>query len=143
MFLGVKTHIYIIIPLIITLALESIMSYILFVRKSENYIRLFIINVITNLSLNIISNLTNLKISLYMSGYLGVKLLFASNIQIYILEVIIVIVEALYYNKNMLDEDKFILNYIKNKKLRCYVYSLMLNALSYFGGIMIHSTLNI
>ena len=143
MFLGVKTHIYIIIPLIITLALESIMSYILFVRKSENYIRLFIINVITNLSLNIISNLTNLKISLYMSGYLGVKLLFASNIQLYILEVIIVIVEALYYNKNMLDEDKFILNYIKNKKLRCYVYSLMLNALSYFGGIMIHSTLNI
>ena len=119
------------------------MSYILFVRKSENYIRLFIINVITNLSLNIISNLTNLKISLYMSGYLGVKLLFASNIQIYILEVIIVIVEALYYNKNMLDEDKFILNNIKNKKLRCYVYSLILNALSYFGGIMLHITLNI
>lgn len=143
MFLGVKTHIYIITPLIITLTLESIMSYILFVRKSENYIRLFIINVITNLSLNIISNLTNLKISLYMSGYLGVNLLLASNIQIYILEVIIVIVEALYYNKNMLDEDKFILNNIKNKKLRCYVYSLILNALSYFGGIMIHIILNI
>ena len=71
------------------------MSYILFVRKSENYIRLFIINVITNLSLNIISNLTNLKISLYMSGYLGVKLLFASNIQIYILEVIIIIIDRI------------------------------------------------
>ena len=131
------------IPLTITLVLESLMSLCLLVRKKENYKRIFIINIITNPLLNLICNLTNWKISLYMSGYLGIDVFLASNIQIYILEVLIVMVEGMYYNKYMLVEDKFILNFIKGKKMRSIVYSLILNMTSYFGGKMIHAVLNI
>lgn len=131
------------IPLTITLVLESLMSLCLLVIKIENYKRIFIINIITNPLLNLICNLTNWKISLYMSGYLGIDVFLASNIQIYILEVLIVIIEGMYYNKYMLVEDKFILNFIKGKKMRSIVYSLILNMTSYFGGKMIHAVLNI
>ena len=131
------------IPLTITLILESLMSFCLLVRKKENYKRLFLINIITNPLLNLICNLINWKISLYICGYLGIDVFLASNIQIYILEVLVVIVEGMYCNKYMLPEDKFVLNVIKSKKARNFVYSLLLNMTSYFGGKMVHAIFNI
>ena len=139
---NLKIHYYL-IPLFITLLLEVLMSIILGVRRKENLKKILFINVITNLILNIINVHTNFKISIYLSAYYGIKIHTAKNIQLLILELIVLIVETIYYYKHMVYEEKFMLNFINNKLLKCFVYSLVLNLVSYFGGEIIHICLNV
>ena len=139
---NLKLHYYL-IPLFITLILEISMSIILGVRRKENLKKILLINVITNLTLNIINVNTNFKVSLYLSAYYGVNLNTAKNTQLFILELFVLIVETIYYYKHMIYEEKFILNFINNKLVKCFVYSLLLNLVSYFGGEIIHTCLKI
>ena len=134
---------YYFIPLIITLFLEIVMSILLGVRRKENIKKIIFINVITNVLLNIINIHTNFKISVFLSAYFGINIYTAKNIQIFILELIVLIIETLYYCKYMIYEENFILNVINNKLFKYFIYSLLLNLVSYFGGKIIHICLNI
>lgn len=134
---------YYFIPLIITLFLEIVMSILLGVRRKENIKKIIFINVITNVLLNIINIHTNFKISVFLSAYFGINIYTAKNSQIFILELIVLIIETLYYCKYMIYEENFILNVINNKLFKYFIYSLLLNLVSYFGGKIIHICLNI
>ena len=134
---------YYFIPLIITLFLEIVMSILLGVRRKENIKKIIFINVITNVLLNIINIHTNFKISVFLSAYFGINIYTAKNSQIFILELIVLIIETIYYCKYMIYEENFILNVINNKLFKYFIYSLLLNLVSYFGGKIIHICLNI
>ena len=131
------------IPLVITLFLEILISIFLGLKNKYNYKKIILINVITNPLLNIINILTNLSISIYLSACFGMNMYVASNIQILILEMIVVFIETFYYYKYMIYEKTFILNFINNKMLKIFVYSLILNTISYSGGKLIHICLHI
>ena len=133
----------IIVPLIITILLENNISFVLGIRKKANYKKILFINLISNPIFNIINIFTNFKISVYLSAFIGINMYIASSVQIYILEVLIIVFEALYYNKYMEYEAKFFLNIIDNNKYKYLVYSLLLNSTSYLGGAAIHKCLNI
>ena len=133
----------IIVPLIITILLETIISFVLGIRKKANYKKILFINLISNPIFNIINIFTNFKISVYLSAFIGINMYIASSVQIYVLEFLIIVFEALYYNKYMEYEAKFLLNIINNNKYKYLVYSLLLNSTSYLGGAAIHKCLNI
>ena len=107
----------IIISCLITIAVESAVASSFLIKKNE-YKYVIIINIITNIVLN----------SLY-----HIILLFNNNIIniLYILigEIIIFFVEAVYYSKH-LD--------IKTNK---YIFSLLLNSISFMVGLIIHLNL--
>lgn len=107
----------IIISCLITIAVESAVSSSFLIKKNE-YKYVIIINIITNVTLN----------SLY-----HIIILFNNNIIniLYILigEIIIFFVEAVYYSKH-LD--------IKTNK---YIFSLLLNSISFMVGLIIHLNL--
>lgn len=131
----------VLIPLIITLIFECIMNYILRVNKCYNYKLTILINVITNSIFNIIQIVYLFKISACFSACFGVSVRYVYDIMIYLLEIIIIYVESIFYNKYMISEKSFLLNFIKNKKYRCLFYSAILNLISYFGGKIIHKIL--
>ena len=107
----------IIISCLITIAVECSVASSFLIKKNE-YKYVIIINIITNIVLN----------SLY-----HIILLFNNNIIniLYILigEIIIFFVEALYYSKHL------------NIKTNKYIFSLLLNSISFMVGLVIHLNL--
>ena len=104
----------IIISCLITIAIELSVSSSFLIRKNE-YKYVIIINMITNIIFN----------SLY-----HIILLLNNNILniIYILigEVIIFFIEAIYYSKHL------------KLKINKYIFSLLLNSISFIVGLVIH-----
>lgn len=104
----------IIISCIITVAVECSVASCFLIKKNE-YKYVIIINIITNIIFN----------SLY-----HIVLLLSNNIIniIYILigEIIIFIIEALYYAKHL------------NLKVNKYIFSLVLNNISFITGLVIY-----
>ncbi len=103
------------ISLTCTLVIESCVAFVLKYR-GKDLINVFLVNVLTNPLLN--------SIVVAINYYYGLK---ARNISLIILEIIVVIVEGLIYQKNL-----------ERRKINGYLLSLILNVSSYVIGLLIN-----
>ncbi len=103
----------ILLSCIITIGIECSVASILLLKKNE-YKYIVIINIITNIILNVLYHL----VILLNSNLFNV-------IYIVIGEIIVFYVEALYYKKCL------------NLKINNYLFSLLLNSVSFLTGIII------
>ncbi len=106
---------YILRSLICTILIESIVAYFIGIRKKDLLI-VFIVNLITNPIVNIVSFLINL--------YYG---LFYRNIVLFILEILAFLFEGIVYKKKLF-----------YKKLNSFIISLILNMSWYGIGLIIN-----
>lgn len=102
----------ILIALLLTIIIELSIAIILKINNKQDLINIIIINCITNLSLNIFVIVT------YFNKI---------KINILILELIIVFIEGLFYQKK-----------IQYKRINPYFLSLLLNTISYTIGLLIN-----
>ena len=103
----------ILLALILTLLIELSISIVLGIRNKD-LVRITIINILTNVPLNILIYLIN--------GYINHFIL--NIVLIPIFEVIVILVEGMYYKK------------LNNSVIGKYKLSLLLNSLSYGCGIL-------
>ena len=97
--------------LIIELGIAFIIKY-----RGKDLINVFLVNVLTNPLLN--------SIVVAINYYYGLK---ARNISLIILEIVVVIVEGLIYQKNL-----------ERREINGYLLSLILNVSSYVIGLLIN-----
>lgn len=103
------------ICLVMTIVIECGIAIILGYRKKD-LLNVLLVNLLTN---PIVSTLP-----VYFNYYHGLK---ARNICLYILEVLVLIVEGFIYVK-----------VLKRKKINGFLLSLILNASSYFLGLLLN-----
>lgn len=103
------------ICLVMTIVIECGIAIILGYRKKD-LLNVLLVNLLTN---PIVSTLP-----VYFNYYHGLK---ARNICLYILEVLVLIVEGFIYAK-----------VLKRKKINGFLLSLILNASSYFLGLLLN-----
>ena len=97
----------------ITIIIETLLAYILKIREKEDLLNIIIINFITNVALNIF---------IIISSKLFNKLI----INILLLEIVIIVVEGIFYKKKL-----------SYKKINPFLISLILNTASYLFSIII------
>ena len=102
--------------LLITIFVEIIVAIILRYRKKD-LLNVLLVNILTNPLLN--------SLVVYINVYYG---LMARNISLLILEILVVIIEGIIYQK-----------YLDSRKINGYVLSLILNASSYIIGMIINN----
>ena len=102
-----------IIALLLTIIIETSLAIILKIRNKKDLLNIVLINIITNLSLNIFILLSNIIFKRLI-------------INIIILEIIVVLIEALFYKKKL-----------AYKKINPFILSLLLNVISYSIGLLI------
>lgn len=102
--------------LLITIFVEIIVAIILRYRKKD-LLNVLLVNILTNPLLN--------SLVVYINVYYG---LMARNISLLILEILVVIIEGMIYQK-----------YLDSRKINGYVLSLILNASSYIVGMIINN----
>ena len=119
---------------IITEVFEIAIALIIGIREKKNLGLIFIVNAITNIPLNLFLIFVASKQVLYLSAYTGIDIFTWYYIIIFVLEIIIVFVEAsIYYN--MMDlSDKCIFYKLKGKYIAYFLISLILNLSSVIGG---------
>lgn len=101
--------------LLITISVELFMAFILGYRKRD-LLNVLLVNILTNPLLN--------SLVIYVNVYYGLRY---RNIILYILEIVVVFVEGLIYQK-----------YLKKRIINGYVLSFILNLLSYVIGLIIN-----
>lgn len=101
--------------LLITIVVECGIAFILGYRKRD-LLNVLLVNILTNPLLN--------SLVIYVNVYYGLKY---RNIVLYILEVIVLIVEGMIYQK-----------YLEKRKINGYLLSLILNVSSYVIGLIIN-----
>ena len=106
--------------LIITEVVEIGVAFLLGVREKKNIILIFIINMITNIPLNVILIYIVSNQVLYLSGYTGISIFVWHNIIVAFFEIIILFVEAIFYYKRI--------NFNNN----CFFYKYKNNSSTYF-----------
>ncbi len=104
-----------IISLLCTIIIEVSVAYVLKYR-GKDLINVFLVNVLTNPFLN--------SMVIAINYYYGLKM---RNISLIILEIIVLFVEGIIYQK-----------YLHNKKINGYILSLILNITSYGLGLVIN-----
>ncbi|MDE6241666.1 MAG: hypothetical protein K2M08_04490 [Anaeroplasmataceae bacterium] len=110
---------YLAVPLILTLLIETIALVILKERRKRVYLLSIGMNVVTNISLNLIGYYANIeKIWVYV-------------LMVIILEAVIWILEGLGYYLEIKEKRKAIL------------YTLVCNGMSFFIGIILQGILNL
>lgn len=102
--------------LLITIIVEIIFAVILQYRKKD-LLNVLLVNILTNPLLN--------SLIVYINYYYGLRV---RNIVLIILEIIVVIIEGMIYQK-----------YLERKKLNGYQLSLILNIISFVLGLIINS----
>ena len=107
---------YVLRSLIITVIIELLVAIIIGFRNKKDLINVLLVNLITNPFVTLIP----ITINIYVS-------LFARNISLIILEILVLITEALIYKK--------VLSY---KKINWFFISLILNASSFGIGEVIN-----
>ena len=123
--------------LIITEIVEIVVAYALGITEKKNIILIFMINAITNITLNALLIFVVSKQVLYLSGYTGISIFIWYNTIVILLEIIIVFIEAAFYYDNVDLGNKFIFN-IKIDKFGSYLLiSLILNISSIIVGRLI------
>ena len=120
--------------LLITEIFELVAAYIIGIRKKQNIKLIFIVNVVTNITLNLFLIFIVRKQVLYLSGYTGIDIFTWYYIILLLLEIIIVFVEANIYYKKMKLDDRRVFYKQKNKHLVYIFISLILNLSSVLGG---------
>ena len=103
--------------LFVTLVLECLMALIMGVRKPFDFLVIILVNVITNVSINAIINLV----------YPDMKVI-PLWVVVLIFEILVVILEGFVYMKAGV-----------SAKLNVYIFSLILNTVSFLGGIILAS----
>lgn len=101
--------------LLLTIIVELIFAFILGARNKKDFINILLVNIITNPIVNGTSIMVNL--------YWGYSL---RNIVLIILELLAIFMEGFAYKKT--------LNY---KKINPFIFSLILNGLSYIFGLIL------
>ena len=109
----IKTITAIILSCIITIGIECSVASVFLLKKNE-YKYVVIINIITNIILNVIYNIV-----LLLNNNI------INNIYIIIGEIVVCYVEALYYAKYL------------NLKINKYIFSILLNSVSFLTGVII------
>ena len=99
----------IILALILTIIIETLFAYIINIRDKNDILYIIEINTITNVLLNMI-----------------ILFFRPINIFIVILEIIIIIIEALFHKKKL-----------HNNRINPYLLSIILNILSYSIGLLL------
>ena len=123
--------------LIITEIVEIVVAYALGITEKKNIILIFMINAITNITLNALLIFVVSKQVLYLSGYTGISIFIWYNTIVIVLEIIIVFIEAAFYYDNVDLSNKYIFN-IKIDKFGSYLLiSLILNISSIIVGRLI------
>ena len=123
--------------LIITEIVEIVVAYALGIREKKNIKLIFVINAITNITLNALLIFVVSKQVLYLSGYTGISIFIWYNTIVIVLEIIIVFIEAAFYYDNVDLSNKYIFN-IKIDKFGSYLLiSLILNISSIIVGRLI------
>ena len=103
---------YIARSLILTIVIEVSIAFLIGIRKRRDLLNVFLVNMLTNPVVSIIPITLNVYVSLY-----------ARNISLIILEIIVLFLEGFIY--------KFVLEY---KKINWFLISLILNACSFGIG---------
>ena len=116
MFDAENLPIVMLISLGITLIVEIVFAFLLKVRSLKDLINIFLANIVTNPLVVSISMYVNMEIGLTEKYF---SLIF--------LEIFAVVVEGIIYKK-----------YLKYKTLNPFIFSLTLNALSFFIGAYIN-----
>ena len=119
---------------IITEVFEIAIALIIGIREKKNLGFIFIVNAITNIPLNLFLIFVAKKQVLYLSAYTGIDIFTWYYIIIFVLEIIIVFVEASIYFKMMDLSDKCIFYKLKGKYIAYFLISLILNLSSVIGG---------
>ena len=107
---------------LITNIIEILISILLGIRKLKNFLCIILINFVTNISINLI--ILNFNIKTFFK---------------IVLEIIIMIIECYLYYKCFEVEDKFFLKKIPNKKIIFLLYSIIINILSFFIGMLFYN----
>ncbi len=102
--------------LISTILIETIIAFVLKVRKGKDFLNVILVNILTNPIVN--------AIPLYVNVNYGITY---RNASLLILEILAIIVEGFIYKK-----------YLDYKRLKPYLLSLILNFSSYFIGVIIN-----
>lgn len=110
---------YIFRSLLFTVIIETAIGIIIGIRNRKDILNVILVNVITNPFVTVIPITLNLYVSVY-----------ARRVSLLILEVLVLITEALIYKK--------VLNY---KKINWFIISLILNASSFGIGELINNFL--
>lgn len=105
------------ISLFLTVVIEVSLAAIAKVRDEENLTTVLWVNVLTNPVVVFIANM----ISMIFENY------FITMVSIYILEILVLIVEGFLFKK-----------YLKNVKMKPYLFALYLNGISFFIGEIIN-----
>ncbi len=134
-FIKAKVNMYEILKhLIITEVVEIGVAFLLGVREKKNIILIFIINMITNIPLNVILIYIVSNQVLYLSGYTGISIFVWYNIIVAFFEIIILFVEAIFYYKRInFNKNCFFYKY-KNNFSRYFFMSFILNISSIIVG---------
>ncbi len=105
-----------IVCLLMTIILESIISFLIRIKDKQDYLNIILVNILTNPILVTTSSIIrfNYGLSIY-------------KIYMIILEIIVIIVEGFIYKK-----------YIKYNRINPYLLSLILNLSSYILGFIIN-----
>ena len=120
--------------LIITETVEISVSYIIGIRENKNIKLIFIINLITNVILNVILIYVVSNQVLYLSGWIGVDIFVCYNIIVAVFEIIIIFIEAFFYYKKIGFNKNYIFYKKKNKFYSYFLISLILNISSIIVG---------
>lgn len=123
--------------LIITEVVEIGVAFLLGVREKKNIVLIFIINMITNIPLNVILIYIVSNQVLYLSGYTGISIFVWYNIIVAFFEIIILFVEAIFYYKRInFNKNCFFYKY-KNSFPTYFFMSFILNISSIIIGRVI------
>lgn len=106
-----------VISLFLTVVIEVSLAVIAKVRDKENLTTVLWVNVLTNPVVVFIANM----ISIIFENY------FITMVSIYLLEILVLIVEGFLFKK-----------YLKNVKMKPFLFALYLNGISFFIGEIIN-----
>lgn len=123
--------------LIITEVVEIGVAFLLGVREKKNIILIFIINMITNIPLNVILIYIVSNQVLYLSGYTGISIFVWYNIIVAFFEIIILFVEAIFYYKRINFNNNCFFYKYKNNFSIYFFMSFILNISSIIIGRVI------
>lgn len=120
--------------LLVTEIVELAIAYLIGIREKNNLIIILIINVITNITLNLLLIFVVSRQVLYLSGNTGIDIFIWYYIIVVALEIIIIFVEAFVYYKMIKLSINCIFYKTKDRFALYLLISLILNVSSILVG---------
>lgn len=130
-------YIMILKRLIITEILEVVCAYFIGIREKHNIKIIILTNALTNVLLNLLLKYIVSKECLFLSGNLGIDYYLLYYIAVVIMEIIIIVLEAIIYKREMIIENELIFEIKINGFYIFLLISFILNITSILGGMVI------